>query len=359
MKTTKFYLTKRKQAGGIFYIGVRDETGKIKWRTTGQTNKSDALEVFKKFKKELPNAPDEPTLSQFIAICEQRLKGSIRVGTLDSYREAMTDFLTVCGDRYLSTYSLNDVETLKTALANGMHRKDKDGNPILRKSKEISINIKLRGIKACFNRALKWDMIDSNPLRKMELLRVKQKPPVYMNQEQLTRVLSEVQQPLLKRIIVFACQTGCRLGECRNLLWKNVDFERREFRLVNLKDFEMKSGKAQRTIPMTTKAYDVLREQYMHRSSERAYYVFEKPGTNKRVENSWVSHQFKKCARQAKLPQFHFHHTRHTFGSMAVQRGIPIYTVQALMGHSSVTTTSLYAGLAASTLHDEIRKLDT
>ena len=140
MRPTKFYLTKRKQAGGIFYIGVRDETGKIKWRTTGQTNKSDALEAFKKFKKEQPNAPDEPSLSQFIRLCEERLKGSIRVGSLDSYRDAMTDFLTVCGDRYLSKYSLNDVETFKTALANGMQRKDKNGKPIRRKSKEISIN---------------------------------------------------------------------------------------------------------------------------------------------------------------------------------------------------------------------------
>ncbi len=358
MRRTKFYMTKRRQAGGVFYIGIRGETGKIKWTSTGETNKSDALEAFKKFKQKQPNAPHEPTLSQFMTICEDRLKGSIRVGTVESYRDAMTDFLTVCGDRYLSNYSLNDVETFKTALANGMQRKDRNGNPYKRKSKEISINIKLRAIKACFNRAVKWDMVESNPLRKMELLRVKQKPPVYMNQEQLTRILNEVNQPLLKRIILFACKTGCRLGECINLLWKNVDFERREFRLVNLKDFEMKSGKAQRLIPMTDTTYEVLKEQYLHRSSERAYYVFEKSGTNKRSNNSWVSHQFKRYARQAKLPQFHFHHTRHTFGSMAVQKGIPIYTVQALMGHSSVTTTSLYAGLAASTLHDEIRKLD-
>ena len=41
-----------------------------------------------------------------------------------------------------------------------------------------------------------------------------------------------------------------------------------------------------------------------------------------------------------------FHSLRHTFASWLVQEGVPLYTVQNLMGHKTIIMTQRYAHLA-------------
>ena len=43
--------------------------------------------------------------------------------------------------------------------------------------------------------------------------------------------------------------------------------------------------------------------------------------------------------------KFTFHGLRHTYASWLVQNGIPLITVQKLLGHSSITMTERYAHL--------------
>jgi Site-specific recombinase XerD len=49
---------------------------------------------------------------------------------------------------------------------------------------------------------------------------------------------------------------------------------------------------------------------------------------------------------------------RHTFASWLVQKGVPLYTVAKLMGHSTTTITERYAHLAPSDMSQAIEKLE-
>ena len=53
-----------------------------------------------------------------------------------------------------------------------------------------------------------------------------------------------------------------------------------------------------------------------------------------------------------------FHTLRHTFASWLVQNGVDLYTVQKLMGHSSISMTERYAHLAQDNLKSAVRKLE-
>ena len=45
-----------------------------------------------------------------------------------------------------------------------------------------------------------------------------------------------------------------------------------------------------------------------------------------------------------------FHVSRHTFGTRALRKGIPVQIVQKLMGHNSIKTTMIYAKVVDSEL---------
>src|SRR5262249_45989981 len=65
-----------------------------------------------------------------------------------------------------------------------------------------------------------------------------------------------------------------------------------------------------------------------------------------------------KVCRQAGLRRITWHVLRHTFASQLAMKGVPLNTVQALLGHSSITTTMRYAHVAPSTLRIAIDLLN-
>ncbi len=47
----------------------------------------------------------------------------------------------------------------------------------------------------------------------------------------------------------------------------------------------------------------------------------------------------------------------HTFATWLVLEGMPIYEVQKLLGHSSISVTQVYSHLAASELHGAVNNI--
>lgn len=87
-------------------------------------------------------------------------------------------------------------------------------------------------------------------------------------------------------------------------------------------------------------------------------YVFCNGVGNKRDDGK-LSKQFKIYLNQAGLDSsFRFHDLRHTFASHVVQKGVSLYIVSKLLGHSDIKTTEIYAHLAPQTFHDVVRLLD-
>ena len=73
-----------------------------------------------------------------------------------------------------------------------------------------------------------------------------------------------------------------------------------------------------------------------------------------------VTHVFKEAVIKAGLdPKVHFHTLRHSTASNLVQRGVSIYFVKELLGHSTVTTTEIYSHLNIESKKREMNKLLT
>ena len=72
-----------------------------------------------------------------------------------------------------------------------------------------------------------------------------------------------------------------------------------------------------------------------------------------------LSRAFDKATDRARVHQFRFHDLRHTFASRLVQKGVELYKVQRLLGHSKPEMIQHYAHHCPDSLRDGVRVLES
>lgn len=160
----------------------------------------------------------------------------------------------------------------------------------------------------------------------------------------------------LADIVTFTVNTGLRRGEVCSLRWGAISLSERKVEVRNSHGFKAKSGE-ERTIFLAGDALAVIERRAAERTSDdETAFVFTRPdGTP--LNGDFLSKQFRKYADDAKLPKGStFHGLRHTFGSWAVMRGMDIYRLMEVMGHSSIEVTRRYAHLAPHATRSDMEK---
>ena len=134
----------------------------------------------------------------------------------------------------------------------------------------------------------------------------------------------------VKRAFLFACFTGLRISDIKNLTWDNI-VKRNGNTYLNIviqktqQPFEIKvSNEALRWMPKGGSGH-----------------VFSLPHTK-----SGIGYSLKRWAEAAGLKKdLCFHMSRHTFATMAITLGADLYTVSKLLGHQDISVTQVYADI--------------
>jgi integrase len=151
--------------------------------------------------------------------------------------------------------------------------------------------------------------------------------------------------PDVLAIYAGAIYTGARLSELRALRWGDVDFDRGLIRIGRSGDGPTKSGKV-RFVPLADALAPILKEQKL-RVGDGFALCFPGPDGQMLPRISAIFYRrFKAILRAAKLPDLRFHDLRHSFASLLVAKGVNLYTVGKLLGHSSPLMTARYSHLA-------------
>ena len=184
----------------------------------------------------------------------------------------------------------------------------------------------IRHINVC----LKWGFENGylDKIKKIEGDQQGQPRLRVLNDKEMQLVLNDIQDDLFKSFVRFAYYTGARRGELLNI--KSINIENHTMSVVG------KTG--ERLVKLNNQAIAIL---------------LELDHTKWNYLPTYVTKKFKKEIRKLGIRDAQFHDLRRTFGYNLIKRGMQIYQVSKLLGHSSVATTQRhYAPLLVTDVED-------
>lgn len=338
------YLVKNNKSS--FYQLVYFADGK---RTTVSTRTTSEVEA----KKFLANFSPTPkveklvkekivTLTQFRDEYFEHIKLSKSKSYLRSVQLSFSQFLSFTGNLPIKNI---DSHLLDRFISNTFSRSNS------------AASLYYRTLKAAFSKAESWGYISSNPFKKVKAPKVPKSHPQFITQEEFQKILSVTERNDLKDIFIIAFYTGMRLGEILNMKYSWIDFSQNIITTKNSNGYSTKSKK-ERIIPMNDHVQQIINSKiiFLNGASKESY-IFQNLNGIKYNED-FISKQFKKFIRKAKLSDdIHFHTLRHSFASILVQRGCSLYVVKELLGHEDIKTTQVYSHLTQVNLTNAVNML--
>jgi integrase len=209
-------------------------------------------------------------------------------------------------------------------------------------------------LRTCFERLTEWDGDDvpANVLVFSGDLPVRDEPlPRFLDDAAFTKLLQATRadpDPFVRLCVEFLARTGLRKGEFLDLTVDSV------VQIGAAYWLHVPLGKLRndRYIPLHPQLKDLLDEWLARRPAGlRSRYLFVEHG--QRIGHNRVDRAVAKTAAAAGIGHVSPHRLRHTLATQAINRGMSLEAIAALLGHRSMRMTLVYARIANRTVAEE------
>ncbi len=246
------------------------------------------------------------------------------------------------------------------------HLMDRDsvyqGHPF-HKEKEGKLKVQYihglgRAVRSFSTWAYEEGYLDENVMRRLKLPKLPKTLPEPLTEDEIQRVLTSCLDSAFEKqrnfaIMMLFLDTGIRLDELVNLRLSRVDFAIGEMTIFG-------KGSKERKVPIGTQAKKALIDYITKERSEPI-----NPQDEDRlflnadgypITHDAVEKLFQRVKKAAEVDKLHPHACRHTFSVRYLINGGDAFSLQKILGHTSLEMTRKYVNLASDDVKNKHRR---
>ena len=227
--------------------------------------------------------------------------------------------------------------------------------------KNAAISRAMASLRVFFEYCVTNGIVTDNPTQHLHNPKRPRKLPVFLTNNELAELFAAPDQSTAQgvrdhAILTTLAFTGMRLSE---LIGVDVDDVQLNLRTVKV----LGKGAKERMIPLNELVVKALNNYLDVRpssppSKENAFFLtrLKKRFSGRGIENIVRKYVLKSGIKNIKISP---HKLRHTFATLLHLKDVDLLEIQALMGHSSITSTQIYTHTNSQKLKRAVEKLDT
>lgn len=208
-----------------------------------------------------------------------------------------------------------------------------------------SVKRKISSLNTYFNWLIRKRIRKTNPAKEIAALKLPKRIPQYLSGESADLMLKNLNNEIKDisdwrnyLIIDMLYSTGIRRQELINLKWSDIDFNRKNIKVLG-------KGQKERQIPIgpsllnNIQAYKALQQESLNFTID---YVFVTDKGKKLYPKFVYNIVNKNLTNYSTLKKRSPHILRHTFATHLLNNGADLNDIKELLGHSSLAATQVY-----------------
>lgn len=177
------------------------------------------------------------------------------------------------------------------------------------------------------------------------------KLPVVLSRDEVRQLLEKVANIKHLGMLMLAYSCGLRVSEVAKLRTADIDSDRM---VIHVREGK---GRKDRIVPLSPLVLEILREYW--REAQPRDYLFPGKFADRPITISTIQKVVGRAAATAGIKKrVSMHCLRHSFATHHLEAGTDLRTVQMLMGHSSMKTTSRYLHVSTEKLRSAKSPID-
>lgn len=214
---------------------------------------------------------------------------------------------------------------------------------------ESTTNTKMTVIRDFFHWLQNEEYIISNPTKKIKPVKEPKRERQPLTDEEVEIIRESLEDIREKAMFEFLLSTGCRADEVVNVKISDIDWSKMSLMVVG-------KGNKERRIYFNQRTKVILRK-YLEVRDWRSEYLFcSLRGKHGKIGTRALQKVISNIGERVGI-HLYPHLMRHTFATRALNAGMALEIVQALLGHSNVGTTQIYAKVKEFNIQHAYRQL--